>query len=186
MPVHTLKGGSSYLNAQGQILYSSEKFNGKDFFEKRTGFVEATIVNELLQYPPHPNIVVYNYVKKLDTDYNVSMEEIRPINDSIDDRTIVLALTRAKQYLQSIGIAYIDWKFGNVGINEDDTVQLFDFDFSGLMVGNKWLRRDGYTFKPRVGFNLTNALVYCYEDDRPLTPTNIDDAAFNRFIDTLR
>jgi len=37
-----------------------------------------------------------------------------------------------KKYLQSFGIAYIDWHAGNIGVTSEGTFKLFDFNFSAI------------------------------------------------------
>ena len=42
------------------------------------------------------------------------------------------AMCDAKEWLQGLGIAYIDWHMGNVGWSADGRLKLFDFDSSAL------------------------------------------------------
>ena len=41
-------------------------------------------------------------------------------------------LNKTRRYLQNNGIAYIDWKLDNIGLNSDDEIVLYDFDSSGI------------------------------------------------------
>ena len=40
-------------------------------------------------------------------------------------------LNKTRRYLQNNGIAYIDWKLDNIGLNSDGDIVLYDFDSSG-------------------------------------------------------
>jgi serine/threonine protein kinase len=75
-----------------------------------------------------------------------------------------------KDYLQSLGIMYIDWKPDNIGIDKDGTVKLFDFDVSGLIDVNtgEWIiePRTAYSYREAVNADLKN-------------PIEIDNYAFN-------
>jgi serine/threonine protein kinase len=42
-------------------------------------------------------------------------------------------MMEVKEYLQSLGIIYIDWKDDNTGISDDGEIKLFDFNASGLI-----------------------------------------------------
>jgi len=42
-------------------------------------------------------------------------------------------MTEVIDYLQNLGIIYIDWKLDNTGISADGELKLFDFDVSGLI-----------------------------------------------------
>jgi len=41
-------------------------------------------------------------------------------------------LNKTRRYLQNNGIAYIDWKLDNIGLNSDGEIVLYDFDSSGI------------------------------------------------------
>jgi serine/threonine protein kinase len=43
-------------------------------------------------------------------------------------------LNKTRRYLQNNGIAYIDWKLDNIGLNSDGEIILYDFDSSCLFI----------------------------------------------------
>jgi len=45
-----------------------------------------------------------------------------------------------KDFLQKLGIMYIDWKFDNIAKGKDGNYKLFDFDASGIvdLHTNRW------------------------------------------------
>ena len=77
-----------------------------------------------------------------------------------------------KDYLQSLGIMYIDWRPGNIGISrEDGELNLFDFDGSGIidLETNEW--------------SFPAPKMWAYRDAVKAgmkTPKEIDDYAFNK------
>jgi len=76
-----------------------------------------------------------------------------------------------KDYLQSIGIMYIDWKPDNIGISrKDGMLKLFDFDASGVidLQSNTWIIRpiDWYSYKNAIDAGMR-------------TPKEIDDYVFD-------
>jgi len=74
----------------------------------------------------HPNIV---YVYRAYEDFT-DVELIRPIQNM--SPLIVKKMQSVMEYLQELGIAYMDWKIDNIGIGSDGEVKLFDFDGSGI------------------------------------------------------
>jgi serine/threonine protein kinase len=76
-----------------------------------------------------------------------------------------------KDYLQSLGIMYIDWKLDNIGINNDSNLKLFDFDVSGMIDTNngEWITKMAppkyYSFNEAVKAGM-------------ITPIEIDNYAF--------
>ena len=77
-----------------------------------------------------------------------------------------------KDYLQSIGIMYIDWKPDNIGISrKDGMLKLFDFDASGVID----LQSNTWTIRPRDDwYSYKNAI-----DAGMRTPKEIDDYVFD-------
>lgn len=79
-----------------------------------------------------------------------------------------------KDYLQSIGIMYIDWKPDNIGISrKDGMLKLFDFDASGVidLQSNTWIIRpiDWYSYKNAIDAGMR-------------TPKEIDDYVFDKMV----
>lgn len=116
-----------------EITVLNETFEGKSFFRKYIGTTEHMIYQTLMEYP-HPHIVkVYRL-----TETFVDMEKLIPANDlptddfSYDEASVVSAASAAKDYLQDLGIFYMDWKTDNLGITSNGTYKLFDFDGSGI------------------------------------------------------
>jgi serine/threonine protein kinase len=59
-------------------------------------------------------------------------------------------MNKVKSFLQSINIAYIDWKPDNIGLNANGEPKLFDFDGCGIFTpDNNWTVRPfcGYAYK---------------------------------------
>jgi hypothetical protein len=126
---------------------TSETYNGLVFFRKYgapynsihyaySNHIEKTIVKILMENP-HPNIVSYY---KLDDDY-IDMEQVSsyksdPLYTPMTYQEIIetqQVMIKVKDFLQDLGIMYIDWKFDNMGKSVDGTYKLFDFDASGLI-----------------------------------------------------
>lgn len=161
---------------------TDETFNGKPFFrkvfyydetnsdiEKKTRLAQAAeaeiaIVN-ILMNNPHPNIATYYQVNK---DY-VEMEELNT-SAKKNQTEIIQTMTKVKDFLQSLGIMYIDWKDDNIGIANDGTYKLFDFDVSGVvdLKTNKWI------VKPLEYWSYNKAI-----ENGCKSPKQIDDFAFN-------
>ncbi len=123
-------------------------------------FVESTIAKILMENP-HPNIVS---IYKVDANY-IEMEFL---NTQIIPRDLDMRkLYEAKKHLQKLGIAYIDWKHDNVGIDLFGNVKLFDFNLSGMYSGNEWM------ITPIHGYIYREAIKNQYQ-----TPEDIDNYAF--------
>lgn len=142
------KTGVSMIYKDGKIIHTNDTYKGTPFFRKefyystpptvkelRTANAETIIVNILINNP-HLNIVTYydinkNYLdmEKLDTDTN------------LDPIKVIETMKNVKDFLQCLGIMYIDWKNDNIGISKDGTYKLFDFDASGLvdLNTNEWI-----------------------------------------------
>ena len=74
-----------------------------------------------------------------------------------------------KDYLQSIGIIYIDWKIDNIG-KIDGNFKLFDFDGSGIIDidSGKWLSIPAPYYKYRISI----------ENNDMKKPIQIDNFSF--------
>jgi hypothetical protein len=119
-----------------------EYINGNVFFRKMSKDITELTIAKIIMDNPHPNIVtIYrvgsNYfdMELLDSyDNDGNLSGLKDIQDS---------MYKAKTYLQSLGIMYIDWKLDNTGIGKDGSRKLFDFDASGIIDLNtqKWINK---------------------------------------------
>jgi serine/threonine protein kinase len=161
---------------------TDETFNGKPFFRKvfyldetnsnlekkirlaQAAQAEITIVNILMKNP-YPNIATYYQVNK----FYVEMEELNTSTKKNQGEVIEI-MKKTKDFLQSLGIMYIDWKYDNIGIANDGIYKLFDFDVSGLvdLNTNKWI------LEPLHYWSYNKAI-----ENGCKTPKEIDDFAFN-------
>jgi serine/threonine protein kinase len=97
------------------------------------------------------------------------MEEL-DITTKLNKGKVVEIMRKVKDFLQSLGIMYIDWKPDNIGISNDGTYKLFDFDVSGLidLKTSKWI------VKPLEYWNYKKAIENGFK-----TPQQIDDFSFD-------
>jgi len=168
--------GGSYIFDHGKKIKTNETFNGKPFFRKVFHYSdppqenqliaaqnENAIVNILIN-KPFPNIVNFYAINK---DY-VEMEEL-DISTEKDKTKLIETMSNVKDFLQSIGIMYIDWKPDNIGISKDGTYKLFDFDASGVvdLKTNKWI------VKPLEYWSYRKAIEQGFK-----IPQQIDDFSF--------
>jgi hypothetical protein len=86
---------------------------------------------------------------------------------------------KAKDFLQSLGIMYMDWKFDNIGRSKDGLYKLFDFDSSGLIntTTSEWL------LEPLHIKNTNLEAITAYKRrigtaDKPMIPKDMDDWSF--------
>jgi hypothetical protein len=79
-------------------------------------------------------------------------------------------MAKVKDFLQGLGIMYVDWKFDNLAKSVDGTYKLFDFDASGLVD----LNNQQWILEPQHYWNYNEALK-----NGCITPQAIDDWAFN-------
>lgn len=162
---------------------TDETYNGLLFFRKYgapysakahiySNHVEKTIIKILMEHS-HPNIVTYY---KLCDDY-IDMEQVStsksdPLYNPITCQEIIetqQVMTRVKDFLQDLGIMYIDWKFDNLGKSVDGKYKLFDFDASGLidLTTKEWI------LTPQHYWSYNEAIK-----NGAKTPKEIDDWSF--------
>jgi len=173
-----INGGSSIYD-DGLITKTSLTYKGVPFFrkifyysdpptenQKHLVFAENKIV-KILMKNPNPNIVKYFTVNKKFVD----MEEL-DTND-ININKVKQIMRSVKDFLQSLGIMYIDWKFDNIGRGKDGAYKLFDFDASGIinLNNNEWV------VKPAPFWSYRNAIKNGFTE-----PKEIDDWAFEHNI----
>ena len=166
---------------------SEETYNNKPFFRKNgapynsisqaySKHVESTIVKILMD---HPHINIVNYYEISD-DY-ITMEQVSSAKSdpsffeegplSYEEIIEIQQIMRkVKDFLQSLGIMYIDWKYDNLGKSVDGNYKLFDFDASGLidLTTHEWI------LKPQHFWSYNEAVK-----NGAKTPKEIDDWSFN-------
>jgi len=126
-----------YSGEEGIFEDFEGDIEGKPYFRKYTdgGKIELHIVR-LLKRNPHPNIVtIYDIgLNYLDMELLKTRLSIRDIRAQID------ALKRAKDFMHSLGIVYLDWKLDNLGLNNQGVVKVFDFDMSSMYIKNNFTK----------------------------------------------
>jgi hypothetical protein len=175
------KGGSK-IYEDGRIIKTNETFKGKPFFRKifyygskdtnsekyimftKAANAEITISKILIQNP-FPNIVTFYNINK---DF-VEMEEL-DITTNLNREKLIESMKKVKDFLQSLGIMYVDWKEDNIGISEDGTYKLFDFDASGIVD----LKTNNWILEPLHFWSYNKAI-----ENGCTTPKQIDDFSFN-------
>jgi len=163
-------------SSDGIITDTDENCNGKPFFRKifynsispninmlKAATVEYTIAS-ILQKNPLPNIVTYYVI----TEKHIDMEELDIVSE-LDEIKVIDILKNVKDFLQNLGVMYIDWKKDNIGISADGTYKLFDFDVSGVIN----LQTKEWIIKPLEYWSYNRAIkMGC------TTPQQIDDCSF--------
>ena len=183
--VGTLLTKSTIYNMNNDTTKTSdETYNGLLFFRKLgtpysskshiySNNVERTIIKILMEHS-HPNIVNYY---ELSDDYitmeQVNSEKSNPLYKPMTNEEIIeiqQTMSKVKDFLQSLGIMYVDWKYDNLGKSLDGAYKLFDFDASGLidLTSKEWI------LKPQHYWSYNEAIK-----NGALTPKEIDDWSFN-------
>ena len=136
------------------VKHVDETYDGKPFFRKNYGKphpfldyskkMELAIVKILMEHP-HPNIVHYYDINTSYADMEqVNTEKSNPLYKLVmtreDLNEIIEVMSKVKDFLQTLGIMYVDWKLDNLGKSVDGKYKLFDFDASGLsdLKTHKW------------------------------------------------
>jgi hypothetical protein len=109
-------GGVKIFTTTGKFINEpSILYNGQNFFRKMTTNINEIELCKLLMKNPHKNIIkIYD----IGTDY-VDMELLNISMHGVDMSEIIKIFTEVKEYLQNLGIIYIDWKLDNIGISYD-------------------------------------------------------------------
>jgi serine/threonine protein kinase len=169
------KIGGSSIYYDGEITKSSLTYNGKPFFRKifyysnpPTKIQKSIVLTEnkivkILMKNPHPNIAHYFNVNK----HFVDMEELDTNHINVDK--VKETMREVKDFLQSLGIIYLDWKTDNIGRDNNGDYKLFDFDSSGIIntYNNTWI------VEPAPFWNYKNAL-----ENGLVQPIEIDNWCF--------
>jgi serine/threonine protein kinase len=172
---------SVLYNEKGLLINLDETIEGKLFFRKRAFFkdlINDYEIAKILLNEKNPNIVeIYNIsiinqlyyeidIELVNTDYSISILE--------KNKQVLIEL---KNFLQSKGIMYIDWKPDNFGIDEKGNIKIFDFDASGIISIENF---ETWLIKP------PNYWAYKMANLKGLSkPKEIDDYCFNTFINSL-
>ena len=144
-------------------------FDGKDFFRKMTTNKKEKEICTLLMKHPHNNIIT---IYDIGNNY-IDMEFVHT-DIHIEDRSkLHYVMMEVKTYLQEIGIIYIDWKVDNIGISNDGTYKLFDFDCSGVMD----IETKQWIITPPTCWSYHDAIQHGMD-----TPVDIDNYAFKEGI----
>jgi len=160
---------SKIFTLDGKFKYSDEKYQGKSFFRKMTNDSLEKKIAEIIKKNPHDNIVT---IYRIGTNY-IDMELLNDDVYSIYSRSeINKIMLPVKNFLQEIGIVYIDWKPDNIGISKSKKkVKLFDFDASGIIniKTKKWEDKAPTLFAYRQAI-----------EKGMKTPIEIDNYAFDK------
>ena len=171
------------------VKHVDDTYDGNPFFRKNYGKphpfldyskkAESAIVKILMEHPhphPHPNIVYYYEINSKYVDMEqVETHKSNPLYDPSmtreDLNEIIEVMSKVKDFLQALGIMYIDWKFDNMGKSVYGKYKLFDFDASGLID----LKTQQWKLK-------ANPIYWSYNEaikNGAKTPKEIDDWSFN-------
>jgi hypothetical protein len=110
-----------------------------------------------------------NIVKIYDVTPTYYTMELLETNYTMDI-SIIEKMQKAKTYMQSINIAYIDWKPDNIGIDRNGEPKLFDFDGCGIYDNDKWI------IKPFRGY------AYNEVSKTVADPVKIDNMCFHKYL----
>ena len=201
------RGGSIiYSVEENDTQYTDETYDGQSFFRKvypENKFIkigretypigeanEKQIIEILMQEQQHPNIVKFFAIHE----NAIDMEELETYatDEDYGDKNFtkqnkiqqVEDMRKAKDFLQSLGIMYMDWKFDNIGRAKNNGMyKLFDFDSSGLInpQTNEWLLIPLHI----KSYNLSAINEYKRRigtADKPMTPKEMDDWSFEANI----
>lgn len=157
------------LTRNGDIVpLESEKVLFRKYFDGPND-IEREIVRWL---PGHPHIVKIYEVN----DEYYDMELVRTGLSRVPEKDRE-CMRQLKKDLHSLGIAYLDWKIDNFGLDENGTLKMFDFNACGLfeVKGSCCGRKSVWTRPPDFdGYLLRRAR----EQGHKKTPTECDDWIF--------
>ena len=116
---------------------------GKPYFRKyieggNTGKIELHIAR-ILKRNVNQNIVT---IYDIGLDY-LDMELLKTRLSMKDIRPQIEALRQAKDFMQSLGIVYLDWKLDNLGLSSEGVVKVFDFDMSSMYINDLFTKTPG-------------------------------------------
>jgi len=118
----------------GEII---EEDGPSHLFRKITKSKREITICKIIQEYPHENIVKIYEIYEAGMGHSepsyIDMEFLDVDVGKFRIQEMRQIMQKVKDYLQSIGIMYIDWKPDNMGINRQGNLVLFDFDVSGLV-----------------------------------------------------
>lgn len=170
------EGFSVVIDQNGEFRYIKEFYKGKRFFRKITKNKLEIKIAKIIMANSYPNIVkIYDVSpNKEDRSYtNIDMEFLE-FNFGSDFSVYKSRLEKAKEFFHKFGIAYMDWKYDNIGFSSDGTVKVFDFDASAL-----------YDTKTNVFIETPTNKGYSWRNAEAAgmsTPTDIDNWIFNNMF----
>jgi serine/threonine protein kinase len=159
------RGGQSKLyNLDGNITTITDTYEGKPIFRKETMRKIELMITKKIMETPNPYIVSIYDVN--DTKNTIDME-LLDLNYELNDeniKKIQITVKEAIQYLHSINVMYIDWKYDNIGLSKDGKFKLFDFDSSGIANSSNqdWLiknQNSKTTWSPPSSYSWAIALM---------------------------
>jgi serine/threonine protein kinase len=143
--------------------------DGQDLFRKILSQKENNeydIVSFLQNFPDykqHHIVTIYDVTPEY-----IDMEDLTTTFKKADPAAYIATMRKAKDFLQSIGIMYLDWKEENTGKSKEGQYKLFDFDAAGIanVETNKWIIKPVY--------------LNSYGRDKYLPPKELDDLLFEQ------
>jgi serine/threonine protein kinase len=157
----------------GEIQSISELYDGKPFFRKMTtSKAELEVVNMLFNI----NTVNKNIVKIYNVTPTYFDMELLETNYTLTNQ-IIKQMAEVKDFLQSINIAYVDWKPDNIGIDAKGCSKLFDFDGCGICNANcSNANCNTWYITPFKGY------AYNYASTIESDCKKIDDLCFEKYL----
>ncbi len=154
----------------GEIVPISELYDGKPFFRKMTtSKAELEVVNMLFNI----NTVNKNIVKIYNVTSTYFDMELLETTYTLTNQ-ILKQMAEVKDFLQSINIAYVDWKPDNIGIDAKGCPKLFDFDGCGICNNN--ISNNSWYITPFKGY------AYIYASTKETDCKKIDDLCFKKYL----
>lgn len=157
---------SKIYTSEGEILklensetLKLEKKYNNYFFRKNSNSIVEIKIYEILKLNYHPNIVsIYGYGKD-----HVDIEVLDTDLSKTDKVDIKNTMCKVKDFLQNLGIVYIDWKYDQIGIDQKGNIKIFDFDGSGIIdrKTSEWtlIPCSWYSYNKAVTKGITNPIA---------------------------
>jgi hypothetical protein len=144
--------------------------DGKNEFTKMTTNINEIHIYNMLRTTRQTSSGIVGIVQV--TNNSIKLEQLDICLDNYRLADIKRKMVVVKDYLQSMGIMYIDWKRDNMGTSRvDGNLRLFDFDGSGIID----LETNEWSFPAPKMWAYRDAI-----DAGMKTPKEIDDYAFNK------
>ena len=157
-------GQSKMYTLEGDIIDIQDNYKDQNIFRKQVRRNVELIISKKIMDNPNPYIV--NIFEVNNDNSTVDMELLNTnyeLNDE-NKKKIQITIKEALNYLHSINVMYIDWKYDNIGLSKDGTFKLFDFDASGIAdsTNENWLIRkpgSSQTWSPPGSYAWSIALI---------------------------